>query len=80
MTCKECYHFDICGEKTCNYMTKETEKNNLDFPCTNFKDRSKIIELSCEPLPCQKDDNSMNTDVYCPCCGTNLSEKILHRF
>lgn len=32
-----------------------------------------VIVLPCKPLPCEKDRNPMNSDVYCPYCGTNMS-------
>lgn len=32
-----------------------------------------VIVLPCKPLPCEKDRNPMNSDVYCPYCGTNVS-------
>lgn len=32
-----------------------------------------VIVLPCKPLPCERDRNPMNTDVYCPYCGTNIS-------
>lgn len=43
--CKDCLHYDICGNKKCNFMTEETIKNGLDFPCADFKDKTRFVEL-----------------------------------
>lgn len=39
MTCKDCYHYDICGFEWC-------DDDALTF-CKDFKDKSRIIELPC---------------------------------
>lgn len=36
MTCKDCYHYDICGSEGC-------DNDALTF-CKDFKDKSRIIE------------------------------------
>ena len=40
MTCKDCYHSDVCGFEQC-------DSGALTF-CTYFKDKSRIIELPCK--------------------------------
>lgn len=37
MTCKDCYHYDMCGFEWC-------DDDALTF-CKDFKDKSQIIEL-----------------------------------
>ena len=32
-----------------------------------------VILPPCKPIPLMKDKNPLNSDVYCPNCGTNLS-------
>ena len=45
MTCVDCLHFDICDNKKCNFMTKETIKKDLDFPCSDFKNKADFVEV-----------------------------------
>lgn len=47
MTCKDCYHCDVCSEKdgTTNFYGKELACNDVDKICQYFKDKSLIIEL-----------------------------------
>lgn len=40
MTCKDCYHYDMCGFEEC-------DDDALTF-CQDFKDKSRIIELPCK--------------------------------
>lgn len=50
MTCKDCYHCDVCSEKdgTTNFYGKELACNDVEKRCQYFKDKSLIIELPCE--------------------------------
>ena len=41
MTCKDCYHYDVC----CELMKQLHWKPE---PCNSFKDKSRIIELRCK--------------------------------
>ena len=51
------------------YMTDDERRERLaDYLLANG-----VIVLPCKPLPCEKDGNPMNSDVYCPYCGTNIS-------
>ncbi len=61
--CKECIHNNVCR----NYEPISYSA------CSDFKDKSRYIELPCKPIPLMKDKNPFNSDVYCPYCGTNLS-------
>lgn len=48
MTCKDCYHFDVCvlkNEKV-NFANNVKDLQADRFKC--FKDKSKIIELPCK--------------------------------
>lgn len=40
MTCKDCYHSDMCGFEWC-------DDDALTF-CKDFKDKSRIVELPCK--------------------------------
>lgn len=40
MTCKDCYHYDVCGFEGC-------DDGALTF-CKDFKDKSRIVELPCK--------------------------------
>lgn len=40
MTCKDCYHYEVCGFEWC-------DSDALTF-CKDFKDKSRIIELPCK--------------------------------
>lgn len=40
MTCKDCYHSDMCGFECC-------DDDALTF-CKDFKDKSRIVELPCK--------------------------------
>lgn len=50
MTCKGCYHYDVCSKKdgTTNYYGKIGACNYVDEMCKYFKGKSRIIELPCE--------------------------------
>ena len=61
--CKECIHNNVCR----NYEPISYSA------CSDFKDKSRYIELPCKPIPLMKDKSPFNSDVYCPYCGTNLS-------
>lgn len=45
MTCKDCYHYDVC--KFYNKNLPE-EYKPIEWQCDNFKDKSLIVELPCE--------------------------------
>lgn len=47
MTCKDCYHCDVCSEKdgTTNFYGKEFACNDVEKRCQYFKDKSLIVEL-----------------------------------
>lgn len=47
MTCKKCYHCDVCSEKdgTTNFYGKEFACNDVEKRCQYFKDKSRIVEL-----------------------------------
>lgn len=49
MTCKKCYHCDVCSEKdgTTNFYGKEFACNDVEKRCQYFKDKSLIIKLPC---------------------------------
>lgn len=44
MTCKDCYHYDVC--KFYNKNLPE-EYDPIEWQCDNFKDKSLIVELPC---------------------------------
>lgn len=50
MTCKDCYHNDVCSKKdgTTNFYGKEYACNDVEKRCQNFKDKSRIVELPCD--------------------------------
>lgn len=50
MTCKDCYHYDVCSKKdgTTDYYGKEIACDDVDEMCKNFKDKSLIVELPCK--------------------------------
>lgn len=50
MTCKKCYHCDVCSEKdgTTNFYGKELACNDVEKRCQYFKDKSRIVELPCK--------------------------------
>lgn len=50
MTCKDCYHCDVCSEKdgTTNFYGKEFACNDVEKRCQYFKDKSLIVELPCK--------------------------------
>lgn len=45
MTCKDCYHYDVC--KFYNKNLPE-EYDPIEWQCDNFKDKSLIVELPCK--------------------------------
>lgn len=47
MTCKDCYHCDVCSEKdgTTNFYGKKLACNDVEKRCQYFNDKSRIIEL-----------------------------------
>lgn len=45
MTCKDCYHYDVC--KFYNKNLPE-EYDPIEWQCDNFKDKSLVVELPCE--------------------------------
>jgi hypothetical protein len=50
MTCKDCYHYDICSKKdgTTNFYGKESACSNVEKLCQYFNDKSLIVELPCK--------------------------------
>nr|DAO16279.1 MAG TPA: hypothetical protein [Caudoviricetes sp.] len=50
MTCKDCYHYDVCSKKdgTTDYYGKIGACNYVDEMCKCFKDKSLIVELPCK--------------------------------
>lgn len=50
MTCKDCYHCDVCSEKdgTTNFYGKELACNDVEKRCQYFNDKLRIIELPCK--------------------------------
>lgn len=55
MTCKNCYHYEVCSKKdgTTDYYGKEIACSNVDELCEYFKNKSLIVELpysACEWL------------------------------
>lgn len=46
MTCKDCYHFDVCNTILKNALS--CDDNDCSQECQLFKDKSKIIELPCK--------------------------------
>lgn len=45
MTCKDCYHYDVC--KFYNKNLPE-EYDPIEWQCDNFKDKSLVVELPCK--------------------------------
>ena len=47
MTCKDCYHYEVCSKKdgTTNYYGKIGACNYVDEMCKHFKDKSLIVKL-----------------------------------
>lgn len=66
MTCKDCYHYDICGFEEC-------DDDALTF-CEDFKDKSLIIEL-----PCKVGDEAYLISVkrYSPLSYNLLKAKVI---
>lgn len=50
MTCKKCYHCDVCSEKdgTTNFYGKELACSDVEKRCQYFKDKLLIAELPCK--------------------------------
>ena len=50
MTCKKCYHCDVCSEKdgTTNFYGKEFACNDVEKRCQYFKNKSLVVELPCK--------------------------------
>lgn len=48
MTCKNCYHYDMCGFEEC-------DDDALTF-CQDFKDKSQVIELPMKTTDRLKDE------------------------
>lgn len=55
MTCKDCYHYDVCNTILKNALSCDV--NDCSQECQLFKDKLKIIEL-----PCKVGDKIYNTD------------------
>lgn len=45
MTCKDCYHFDVCYKAT---DVEDIASGAYENCCCDFKDKSRIIELPCK--------------------------------
>lgn len=46
MTCKDCYHYDVCMDyTTLKNSTAAQNFNGSDIACDYFKDKSRIVEL-----------------------------------
>ncbi len=47
MTCKDCYHCDVCSKKDgmTNFYGKECACSNVEKLCQYFKNKSRIVEL-----------------------------------
>lgn len=75
MICTDCIHYEVCSQfsKTDGANHEYYTYANQSEKCECFKDKSKLIQLPCKPLPVLQDSNPCNTDVYCPSCGENLS-------
>lgn len=71
MKCKDCIHFDVCNTILKNALS--CDDNDCSQECQLFKDKSKIIELPCTPVPLIRDDDEYSDDVFCYHCGCNLS-------
>lgn len=70
MTCNDCFHCDVCEFwKTIS----TTGRFFSEGECKFFKDKSKIVELPYTPLPIAESNFEDSSDVFCPCCYTNLS-------
>lgn len=46
MTCKDCYHFDVCNLILKNALS--CDNNDCSQECPLFKDKSRIVELPCK--------------------------------
>lgn len=66
MTCKDCYHCDVCSEKdgTTNFYGKELACNDVEKRCQYFKDKSLIIELPCKIGQIVYDVVLCDDDIY----------------
>lgn len=45
MTCKDCIHYEVCGNKL---ETKEQSRHNDNYICCNFKNKFLFIVLPCK--------------------------------
>ena len=45
MTCKDCYHYDVCA---INGIDVENTTFKKELCCGEFKDKSRIVELPCK--------------------------------
>ena len=45
MTCKDCIHYDVC---VIVENSADNEDYNTEFGCTDFKDKSRFVELPCK--------------------------------
>ena len=66
------WNFDATICNSCN----QSYSDCLMCSCKELADyllANGVIVLPCKPLPCEKDRNPMNTNIYCPYCGTSIS-------
>jgi len=49
MTCKDCFHYDVCFERSDIYFLLPIDEhgNNCEKHCGQFKDKFRFIELPC---------------------------------
>ena len=59
MTCKDCYHYDVCA---INGIDVENTTFKKELCCGEFKDKSRIIEL-----PCNMGDTVYHTTTFGIC-------------
>ena len=53
MTCRDCVHYEVCGKGVdgamdCDQMTFESRCPRVEFDCTDYKPKSRFVELPCE--------------------------------
>lgn len=76
MTCKYCYHYDVCSEKdgTTNFYGKEFACNDVEKRCQYFKNKSLVVEL-----PCKIGDKAYKV-IKSEHFGNHIQEMIVRKF
>lgn len=70
MTCKKCYHCDVCSEKEWYLeLGNISEHEGVDKVCKFFKDKSLVVEL-----PCKVGDTVYYPWIYDGQCGVAFNK------